>query len=43
MTTPFPHRHSLLEDLEPELPFLVLGASVLATTVIAVYLYAAAQ
>lgn len=38
------HRHlSFLDDLEPELPLLVLGSCLLAVTVIAIYLYAAVQ
>lgn len=41
---PSTHRHiSFMDDLGPELPFLVLGATMLVVTAMAVYLYAAVQ
>ncbi len=41
---PSSHRHiSFMDDLGPELPFLVLGAILLVITSLAVYLYAAVQ
>lgn len=42
-TTPSFHRSPVLHDLEPELPLLIIGACMFASTIVAVYLYASVQ